>query len=104
MKRPVRGWVRPGAPRQADEFHAERFHLGLLGDHVLAFGVEANDGVDTQHLQFGIRCGLGLRAAVQVCVHLAEIIDADDRYFDGRCFGVLPVCGAGEGSVPDDEQ
>ena len=41
------GGLATGAPRQADKSHAERFHLSLLGGHVLvALGIEPHDCVD----------------------------------------------------------
>ena len=96
------GRLATGAPRQAYKSHAERFHLSLLVGHVLAaLGIESHDRVDAHLFQLGIGGGLGLRATIQVRVHLAEIIDPGNEWF-AIALGILRI--VREGNAREDQE
>ena len=66
-----------------DVLHAKLFDLGLLPRRVIAPATQVNDSLDAQRCQALQSLGAGLRAAIDVLIHLMEVLDTRRFRFIG---------------------
>jgi hypothetical protein len=82
--------------------HIERFGaVALIFDEATQFSTQINDSINAEPLQFFQSIMLGLTAAVEEIVNLAEIRNARYINFIGECWlahcrRLIPVCATAE--------